>query len=380
MPFNADDTKVYRQDVKTQGNTMSLEERHQLLERYLPDPKQLRRKPKERTTRRHGLPRKRVRLFLKDKLHFLLYWLTQFLFGVYLRIRQIHSAIFQKYIAIRHHHHRTPAYIQKDLKNLSRLPEHLSVILKYDTTTDDGLETLLDEVAELSAWSAAAGIPLLSVYERSGILKQYMSALQEIVQQKLVLYFGPPPATPSLHVFAPNLPTLSPLPSIEADANGASNGDQNPNTNRRLSLLLLSESDGRDTLVDLTRTLAEMAQAHKLRPNDITIDLVDAEISASTSISLQLDEAYTAANANRKRNDAPHKNSFSLSPEPDLLIVFAPYIKLDGYPPWQIRLTEIFCVGDSGGDVSGRVRTRVEYQGFLRALWNFAGAQFRFGT
>lgn len=384
MPFNTQDTQVYREDVETKGNTMSLEERRQLLERYLPDPKQLQRKSRVVKSPANGaVQRTPVRSYLKDKLHFLLYWLTQFLFGFYLRIRQIHSALFQKYIAIRHHHHRTPAYIQKDIKNLSRLPEHLSIILKYDATTDDGLETLLDEVAELSAWSAAAGIPLLSVYEKTGILKQYMSALQELVQQKLVLYFGAPPATPKLHVFAPNLPTLSPLPTTTSsnNHNGQVNGTQDYGPRISLNLLLLSESDGRDTLVDLTRTLAEMAQAHKLRPKDITIDLVDAEISASTAIATRPIEPSTNINGQTSPNGTSQKDdSSTLSSEPDLLIVFAPYIKLDGYPPWQIRLTEIFCVGDSGGDVSGRGRTRVEYQGFLRALWNFAGAEFRFGT
>ena len=379
MPFNEDDTKYYRRDVETKGNAMSTEERRQLLERYLPEPSDLRppKKPAATSPKRKTRHRRRIRPFLKQTLHLLLYLTIHFIFGVYLRVRQITAAVFQKYIGIRHYHHRTPAYIQKDLKNLSRLPEHLSVILKYDSSTDDGLETLLDEVAELSAWSAAAGIRLLSVYEKTGILKQYMSALHEIVQQKLVLYFGAPPSTPNLRVFAPNHPSLSPVPSpiIQAQTNGSTNGNHYP-TNISLNLMLLSESDGRATLVDLTRTLAEMAQAHKLRPKDITQDLIDTEISATTSIPALSAPSTMTNGAGSKSNGVKP----SLPSEPDLLVVFAPYIKLDGYPPWQIRLTEIFCVGDSGGDVSGRLRTRVEYQGFLRALWNFAGAEFRFGT
>lgn len=374
MPFNQEDTKFYRKDVETKGHTMSVEERRQLLERYLPGPQE---KPTlVSETRRKPVRRKRVRTFLKHKLHLVIYFTIQFIFGIYIRIRQISSALFQKFIAIRHYHHRTPAYIQKDLKHLGRLPEHLSVILKFDSSSDDGLETLLDEVAELSAWSTAAGIPLLSVYEKTGILKQYMSAVQEIVQQKLILYFGAPPSTPSLSVHAPNYPSLSPVPTPppQSQTNGHGEGP-----NHSLNLLLLSESDGRDTLVDLTRTLAEMAQAHKLRPKDITIDLVDAEISASTAVP-SLSSSSTLTNGDAKSNGSTKQHNSSLPSEPDLLIVFAPYIKLDGYPPWQIRLTEIFCVGDSGGDVSGRSRTRVEYQGFLRALWNYAGAQFRFGT
>lgn len=249
------------------------------------------------------------------------------------------------------------------------------MILRYDSTSDDGLEVLLDEVAELSAWSTAAGIPLLSVYEKTGILKQYMSAVQEIVQQKLVLYFGTAPSSPTVKVYAPNYPSLSPLPSpsIPGESNGI-----NGHNRSDLHLLLLSESDGRDTIVDLTRTLAEMAQAQKLRPKDITVELVDAEISASTSIATSRSSQNT--NTIKKSNGTVQDRGSSLPAEPDLLVVFAPYIKLDGYPPWQIRLTEIFCVGDSGGDVSGRSRTRVEYQGFLRALWSYAGAEFRFGS
>ena len=356
---------------------MSLEERRQLLDRYLPEPTPSKPKPYEQK-RKLGHKR-RVRPFLKQKLHLLIYLAIQLVFGIFIRVRQIASALVQKFIAIRHYHHRTPAYIQKDLKNLSRHPEHLSVILKYDSASDDGLETLLDEVAELSAWSTAASIPLLSVYEKTGVLKQYMSAVQEIVQQKLVLYFGAPPSTPHLGVHAPNYPSLSPVasPRLTPRMNGSSNGVRQ-STNLHLSLLLLSESDGKETLVDLTRTLAEMAQAHKLRPKDITVDLVDAEISSSTAVPSPI-PFPSHANGHTKTNGITNHDD-TLPPEPDLLIVFAPYIKLDGYPPWQIRLTEIFCVGDSGGDVSGRSRTRVEYQGFLRALWNYAGAEFRFGS
>jgi dehydrodolichyl diphosphate syntase complex subunit NUS1 len=107
-----------------------------------------------------------------------------------------------------------------------------------------------------------------------------------------------------------------------------------------LSILLLSSEDGRDSLVDLTKTLAEMSQRSKITSNDISIDLVDAEISES------------------------------VMGEPDLLVLFGPTVELSGYPPWQLRLTEIFHVQDNAG---------VGYQVFLRALYNYANAQMRFG-
>lgn len=393
MPFNTEETKVYRDDVDTKGHTLSIGEREALITKYLPTPEDFERarrqhqqqKLQKQNSAHRTVRRRRIRPFLKQKLHFLLYWIIQSVFGIYIRLRQIASALFQKFIAIRHYHHRTPAYIQKDVKNLSRLPEHLSVLLRYDNSDDGGLETLLDEVAELSAWSAAAGIPLLSVYEQTGVLKQYMSALQELIQQKLVQYFGPPPSTPTLQVFAPNLPSLdgnrNPQPRRTSNGAVSTNGTSNPSIH--LNLLLISESDGRDTLVDLTRTLTEMAQSRKIRPKDITAELIDTEISATTAIPSPT-SSPTSSQTHLTNGDGhgprPSKVDKETTPtEPDLLIVFAPYIQLHGYPPWQLRLTEIFCVKDSGGDVSGRRRTRVEYQGFLRGLWSFAGAQFRFG-
>lgn len=70
-----------------------------------------------------------------------------------------------------YYHHRTPELIERDVKGLKRLPKHLSVILKQE---DDGrggaeLEKLVNEVADISAWCACAGIPTLSVYEKTGM-------------------------------------------------------------------------------------------------------------------------------------------------------------------------------------------------------------------
>ena len=108
----------------------------------------------------------------------------------------------------------------------------------------------------------------------------------------------------------------------------------------KLSILLISADDGRSTLVDLTKTLTEMSQRQKLAPDDISQDLIDAEISESVMT------------------------------EPDLLLLFTPDIHLQGYPPWHTRLTEIFHVDGNNG---------VGYQVFIRALHSFANAQLRFG-
>lgn len=102
-----------------------------------------------------------------------------------------------------------------------------------------------------------------------------------------------------------------------------------------LTLILLSSSDGRETLVDLTKTLAEMSQRGKIYPSDISAELIDAELTDSSC------------------------------GEPDLLVLMNPAghsmvkewpksgtgkgrhaamgadVCLRGYPPWQVRLAEI---------------------------------------
>lgn len=144
-------------------------------------------------------------------------------------------------------------------------------------------------------------------------------------------YFGE--QQPALTLRAPHVPSME-------SAHNTPTSETPGAAQQYLSILLLSAEDGRDSLVDLTKTLAEMTQRSKISSEDISIDLVDAEISES------------------------------VMGEPDLLVLFSPTVELSGYPPWQLRLTEIFHVQDNHG---------VGYQVFLRALYGYANAQMRFG-
>lgn len=204
----------------------------------------------------------------------------------------------------------------------------------------------------------------------TGILKSCIPLLYKTIIAKLSSYYGSPSLQPSLRLFAPHHSVY--CPSAGESAVRRANKDT-------ITVLLLSESDGRDTLVDLTKTLAEMSQNGKLSPEDITAELIDAEISEITSHPSQSTPASQDFEAT-----TPNANALifhPVKPEPDLLLVFGPYVKLDGYPPWQIRLTEIFCTGGKAGNLAGGVDEglAVEYQGFLRGLWRYARAQMRFG-
>lgn len=116
-----------------------------------------------------------MRKFLKHQLHVLVFAIIHTIFSIYIRFRQAYHTVRDRTFAVLYYHHRTPALIQKDVKGLKRLPEHLSVILKLEEGKGGAaLETLLDEVAEVCAWCACVGIPMLSIYERTGMYCYHM--------------------------------------------------------------------------------------------------------------------------------------------------------------------------------------------------------------
>ncbi len=171
------DTELYRRDVKFGNRRLTAEEREKLLKPYLPPVPEISAAAKassQRSTVRKAKTsrQKPIRSFLKSNLHVLIYFAVHLIFGIYLRLRQTYHAVIDRIVALLYYHHRTPELIQKDVKNLSRLPEHLSVVLTLKGEEDGGLESLMKDVAELSAWCASIEIPLLSVYERSGMHSQ----------------------------------------------------------------------------------------------------------------------------------------------------------------------------------------------------------------
>ena len=90
-----------------------------------------------------------------------------------------------------------------------------------------------------------------------------------------------------------------------------------------MEILVIGQEDSRLPIVDLARTLGDMIKQEQLFPEDITIDLVHENLTGNLIINSNADSAE------------------NLMTEPDLLVLFSPRVDLQGFPPWQIRLTEI---------------------------------------
>lgn len=162
--------RAFHQDVDQYGRQLSAADREKLLKPYLPSTPSTR-SPSRSPTRKGVLPhhKKRVRPALKHLLHVLLFTVIHAVFSVYIRFRKFYHAVVDRVFAVLYYHHRTPELIKKDVKNLSKLPKHLSVILELGK--EDGLDTLINDACEVAAWTASAGMPMLSIYERTGIVQ-----------------------------------------------------------------------------------------------------------------------------------------------------------------------------------------------------------------
>ncbi|KAI0842043.1 Undecaprenyl diphosphate synthase [Hypoxylon sp. FL0890] len=328
MSFAAKDIKVYREDEKAGHRKIGVKEREKLVQNYLPDPPSRSRSRSRK--RKHETSHFGIRKFLKSQLYSFMYIFVHAIFSVYIRIRIAYHAVSLRVLSILKYHHNTPDYVRRDVSTLKRLPKHVSVILTLEDggRAGDALEKLVNEASEVAAWCAAAGIPRLSIYERTGVLKRYMPQTHRALVQKLKSWFGKRQGPPV------SLSTRGASTIYTANREYLAH-DQVP-----LEVVLISEDDGREAMVDLTKVLVQMVQKEKISASDITLDVLDNELSEA------------------------------VMPEPDLLISFEPYVDLQGYPPWPIRLTEIYCAPDNQG---------VGYQVFLRGLRKYTEATFKLG-
>ncbi|KAF1731472.1 Dehydrodolichyl diphosphate synthase complex subunit NUS1 [Beauveria bassiana] len=118
---------------------------------------------------------------------------------------------------------------------LSKTPNHLSAIFDVGVSTDDmNLEKVIQQAAELAAWSVAAGIPTISIYDA----RVYLNGRR----------------------------------LLEDD-------DTNPDGEQPgHSLYLISENDGQRALRSITEALTERVKHGDMTIDDISVDLVAEQL------------------------------------------------------------------------------------------------------
>lgn len=248
-----------------------------------------------------------------------------------------------RFLSIAYRSNDDPSVINADINKLPKIPQKLSVILNYKSEQEEGggIDGLCNDGASIAAWCVSSGIPSLSIYEVDGVLKKSVSELSRAIFQKFESYFG----TENIPNFLIKIPHLnlsySGIDGVLIDNSIKDKSrDKDDFTNYDIEISLISKVDGRSTIVELTKVMAQLAKNGELKKSDITIKFLDHELR-------QL-----------------------IGEEPDLIILFQPYLDLQGYPPWHIRLSEMYWEPDNES---------VSYVVFLRALQKYSTCKVNVG-
>ncbi|KAJ8702540.1 hypothetical protein PTI98_001247 [Pleurotus ostreatus] len=332
--------------------------------------------------------------------------MLNFRLSVLLFIHAIY-ALTAKFLALwRRQHQREPLPLDAPR---SKIPRHLAIVFDLDSTRHDKIEeeSLFKSVYNSIAWCEAAGIEKLTLYDNQGVLRNgsalvrdHLSHLHpEIDSSESELEY---PLTPphsddcdsrsispdvdirvDLHTITLN--TRPPVPSKRRSVARKRRGKgmfmpgittflapirvDTPKGPPSLQIKIISRQSSKGTLAAAARSMA--ARRHKLQsilrdptPQDFCISIEDLNLL------LEGEEGFTSPDLMLLHSLKP---PIAPVPPPELL----------GFPPWQIRLTEIsyFPTPILGlGPCSGGPQAlTLDERTFRAALDEFSGAQMRLG-
>ncbi|GAV03892.1 hypothetical protein RvY_14260 [Ramazzottius varieornatus] len=227
-----------------------------------------------------------------------------------------------------YHSSRALDIARSDLRNLSRLPVHLGFVF-----SDDPRRFALLNVAELIAWCAAVGISCVSIYDKHGFWRTSRHELQRVVEKKL--HSCKSTSEILLRVDVQSSNDLLQIPLLTAQNNAK------PWRIDGTLIYFLSEADGKATLVEGTRRICSAVKDRRLPTSVIDQNLFDSHI--------------------REMQDFP---------DPDLIMKIGKVDSLSGYPPWQVRLSEILYMPNP---------REVSFCDFRDALFRFTRVEQRLG-
>ncbi|OUM51397.1 hypothetical protein BVG19_g492 [[Candida] boidinii] len=244
-----------------------------------------------------------------------------------------------RFLNVAYNPQKTPSLINNDVNKLPKIPHRLSTIINYKPEQEEngGIEALLNNSSEIICWTISSGIPYLTIYEYHGLLKKHIPELRRSIYRNLTSYFGTS-NVPTFKIKIPHLNLVYYGPSDENNGNTANNNNNNSKCDIEISLI--SNVDGRSTIVELTKVMSELNMKKELKTKDVTLKFVN------------------------------HELEHLVGKESDLIILFQPYLNLQGYPPWHIRLSEMYWEPDND-DVS--------YAVYLRALQKFSTCKVNVG-
>ena len=214
-------------------------------------------------------------------------------------------------------------FVSKNCLTFSKIPRHTALSFLE-------AEISLEDAAKLIVWCIAAGSQYISLYDLRNYFKRFDVLLLEALSDVM-----PSGMRTKYHLNWHNT----------VRSNGVSNGNgRNGDANgesfiKQIHIVLLSPEDGRPDIVRAAREL-----------------ITDPGVNISETLD---EDAFGRALLNKRQ-----------LPDPELLIRFGPAHSNMGYPPWQLRLSEIH-------DIQTHCDTTVNE--FMDVMSKYSKCEQRFG-
>uniref|UniRef100_A0AAG5DCQ9 ditrans,polycis-polyprenyl diphosphate synthase [(2E,6E)-farnesyldiphosphate specific] n=1 Tax=Anopheles atroparvus TaxID=41427 RepID=A0AAG5DCQ9_ANOAO len=210
--------------------------------------------------------------------------------------------------------------IKSRLENVEKIPKHLVVVLGPEEPNSALLSKFI-------FWSYAAGIEYVSFYDHNGIIKRNHEQIMRYVRDVQL------EESSDNIVWTRQQEVPSNVECFEAW----------PRPQRRTVVAFFSPEDGKQGLVNLSRSIGVSVRKRDLALSDVNIDYLDRKLQAAQNY----------------------------IPDPDLAVYFGNICATYGLLPWQIRLTEFL-------PLERRLKDSNE-QHFVNCLLKYAKCEQRIG-
>ena len=212
-------------------------------------------------------------------------------------------------------------YIEKNSRAyLSKVPNHIALAFIEPTFS-------LDDVAKLVFWAIASGSTTVSLYDYKGFIKIHqIELLNKLAKFHKLIHLR--------NNF--KLKWNDNSQNVELNGNGS-----NSNDSQVINICLLSKQDGKADIVKAAQSLAQRVADGSIEVQNVDEPLISNALLTNHGL-----------------------------PDPELLIRFGLAHSNVGFPPWQIRLSEIHDIDTHHG---------VDVQDFFQILLKYSKCEQRFG-
>ena len=237
------------------------------------------------------------------------------------------------------------------VKNISKLPKHIAFLVLEN-------DILYDDVAKLVIWSLLVGINVISLYDVHGKMKRNQGKLLGAINKEYVKYLGmtePFKLTWRPHDDLDSVADKSDTVIVSRDGvmypdkngNGISSSTSGTNGNghnghhsdhqnghiRQVSISLLSREDGKQDIVNAAKRLGRGVQGGSLKAQDISVASLGSHLGTNSGLG-----------------------------DPCVLVRLGGVASNLDFPPWHLRLTEMFSLpGQRGVSPDSLVRVLRQY-------------------